>query len=169
MSKATLRVHPRHAPILDAEFVAIILSGRIGMKVPLNVRDAHEAILRDMTKGIGNGRIAEGRRVGRCVEASSCVVGRNTNLNLREASGHEDIRSTGKRCLIGNINLGDSASAILIRVFEHCIDRRIKSYRGRMDWVKNLGCTHLCDLMIRIKSHSGIVASYMIERDDGGI
>ena len=122
------------------------------MKVPLNVSDTHEAILRDMTKGIGNGRIAEGRRVGRCVEASSCVVGRNKNLNLREASGHEDIRSTGKRViLIGDINVGDSASAILIRVFEHCIDRRIKLYRGRVDWVKNLGFTHLRDLIRKMR------------------
>jgi hypothetical protein len=61
MSKAALRVHPRHTPILDAEVGAIILSGRIGMKVPFNVGDTHEAILLDVTKGIGNGRIAEGR------------------------------------------------------------------------------------------------------------
>ena len=114
MSKATLRVHPRHTPILDAEVGAIILSGRIGMKVPLDVCDAHEAILLDMTKGISNGRIAEGGRVGTRVESSSCMISRDTNLNLREASGHEDVRRTGKRCLIRDMNVGDGTSAILI-------------------------------------------------------
>jgi len=79
MSKATLRVHPRHTPILDAEVGAIILSGRIGMKV-------HEAILLDMTKAISNGRIAEGGRVGTQVETSSCVIGSYTNLNLTRMS-----------------------------------------------------------------------------------
>ena len=85
MSKATLRVHPRHTPILDAEVGAIILSW-IGMKVPLNVSNAHEAILLDMTKAISNGRIAEGGRVGTQVETSSCVIGSYTNLNLTRMS-----------------------------------------------------------------------------------
>ena len=71
-----------------AEVGAIILGGRIGMKVPLNVGDTHEAILFDVTEGIDNGRIAKGWRVGTRVEASSCVISGNTNLNLREASGH---------------------------------------------------------------------------------
>jgi len=38
-----------------------------------------------------------------------------------------------------------------------------------MDGVKNLSCTHLLDLfrdMVRIKSHSGIVARDRIERDN---
>ena len=86
MSKATLRVHPRHTPILDAEVGAIILSGRIGMKVPLNVSNAHEAILLDMTKAISNGRIAEVGRVGTQVETRSCVIGSFTNLNLTRMS-----------------------------------------------------------------------------------
>jgi hypothetical protein len=41
-----------------------------------------------------------------------------------------------------------------------------------MDGVKNLSCTHLLDLfryMVRIKSHSGIVARDRIERDNRGI
>ena len=86
MSEATLRVHPRHTPILDAEVGAIILSGRIGMKVPFDVSNAHEAILLHMTKGISNGRIAEGGRVGTQVETSSCVIGSYTNLNLTRMS-----------------------------------------------------------------------------------
>ena len=114
MSEATLRVHPRHTPILDAEVGAIILSGRIGMKVPFNVGDAHEAILLHMTKGISNGRIAEGGRVGTRVETSSCVIGCHPNLNLGEGSGHKDVRRAGKRCLISDKNVGDGTSAILI-------------------------------------------------------
>ena len=55
ISKATHRAHPRHTLILDAEVGAIILSGRIGMKAPLNVGDAYEAILLDTTKSISNG------------------------------------------------------------------------------------------------------------------
>jgi len=41
-----------------------------------------------------------------------------------------------------------------------------------MDGVKNLSCTHLLYLfrdMVRIKSHSGIVARDRIERDNRGI
>jgi hypothetical protein len=70
------------------------------------------------------------------------------------------------------MNVGDGTSAILIRVLDHCINRRVKFYGGRMDGVENLGCTHLLNLfrdMIRIESHSGIVARDRIERDDRGI
>ena len=56
------------------------------MKVPLNVSNAHEAILLDMTKAISNGRIAEVGRVGTQVETRSCVIGSFTNLNLTRMS-----------------------------------------------------------------------------------
>jgi hypothetical protein len=142
------------------------------MKVPLNVCDAHEAILLHMTKGISNGRIAESERVGTRVETSSCVIGRYPNLNLGEASGHKDVQRSGKRCLISDMNVGDDTSAILIRVLDHCINRRVKFYGGGMDGVENLSCTHLLDLfrdMVRIESHSGVVARDRIERNNRGI
>ena len=70
------------------------------------------------------------------------------------------------------MNVGDGASVIFIRVLDHCINGRVKFYGGGMDGVENLSCTHLLDLfrdMVRIKSHSGIVARDRIEAWKQGI
>jgi len=85
--------------------------------------------------------VAEGGRVGRRVKTSSCVIGRYTNLNLREASSHEDVRRSGKRCLISDMKVCDGTCTSLIRTLDHCINRRVKFYGGGMDGVENLSCT----------------------------
>ena len=85
--------------------------------------------------------VAEGGRVGTRVKTSSCVIGRYTNLNLRETSSHEDVRRSVKRCLISDMKVFDGTCASLIRVLDHCINRRVKFYGGGMDGVENLSFT----------------------------
>jgi len=79
--------------------------------------------------------------VGTRVKTSSCVIGRYTNLNLREASSHEDVRRSGKRCLISDMKVCDGTFASLVRILDHCINRRVKFYGGGMDGVENLSST----------------------------
>ena len=82
MAEAALGIAPGNPPILYAKAAPVVVSGGIGVKVPLNIGNTHETSRCNMAKSICDARITEGWRIGTRIESSRCVVCGQANFDF---------------------------------------------------------------------------------------
>ena len=104
MAEAALGIAPGNPPILYAKAAPVVVSGGIGVKVPLNIGNTHETPRCNMAKSIRYAQITEGWRIGTRIESSRGVVGGQAKT-LRD----QYVGGKSERGLVGNDHVGNNS------------------------------------------------------------
>ena len=166
MAEAALGIAPGNPPILYAKAAPVVVSGGIGVKVPLNIGNTHETPRCNMAKSICDARITEGWRIGTRIESSRCVVGGQANLDFSKTLRDQYVGGASERGLVGNDHVGNGSCTILIGVFDNSVNWSIEVDGARSYRMENTSGTHLVELfshMIRICQYCRIVTVYLVK------
>jgi hypothetical protein len=153
MVEAVLGIAPGNPPILYTKAAPFVVSGEIGVKVPLNIDNTHETNRCNMAKSIGYARITEGWRIGTRIESSRGMFGDQANLYFWKTLRDQYVGCTSERDLVCNDHVGNGFCTILIGILDNSIDWSIEVDGTRSNGMENTSGTHLVELfsnMIRI-------------------